>query len=74
MVHIGTIPNSDFVDYCVKKNDQGEIEFDILCKTSCDCVFAAGDVTNVPYNQIAIAAGQGVTAALSAIDYLNKWE
>jgi alkyl hydroperoxide reductase subunit F len=35
-------------------------------------LFAAGDVTNVPYKQIAIATGQGVTAALAAIDYLNR--
>jgi NADH-dependent peroxiredoxin subunit F len=72
MVHIGTIPNSDFVG-CASKDKQGQVKVDILCKTDCDGVFAAGDVTNVPYNQIAIAAGQGVTAALSAIDYLNRW-
>lgn len=73
MVHIGMIPNSEFVK-CAKKNAQGEVEVDILCRTSCAGVFAAGDITNVPYKQIAIAAGQGVTAALSVIDYLNKWE
>src|SRR3989338_9424428 len=73
MVHVGMIPNSQFVD-CVKKNNQGEIEVDILCRTSCPGIFAAGDVTNVPYKQIVIASGQGVTATLSAIDYLNKWE
>ncbi len=72
MVHIGTIPNSNFVG-CAKKDEQGQVEVDILCKTSCEGIFAAGDVTNVPYNQIAIATGQGVTAALSAIDYLNRW-
>jgi len=72
MVHIGMIPNSDFVN-CSKKDEQGQVEIDILCKTSCEGIFAAGDITNVPYNQIAIAAGQGVTAALSAIDYLNRW-
>lgn len=72
MVHIGTIPNSTFVD-CAKKDKQGQVEIDILCKTSCEGVFAAGDVTNVPYNQIVIASGHGVTAALSAIDYLNRW-
>ncbi|MBI2436268.1 MAG: hypothetical protein HYV41_00775, partial [Candidatus Magasanikbacteria bacterium] len=44
------------------------------CETDCSGVFAAGDVTNVPFKQIAIAAGHGVTAALSAIEYINKWE
>ena len=73
MVHIGMIPNSDFVT-CGTKNPIGEIEVDIKCKTTCPGVFAAGDVTNIPYKQIVIAAGQGVTAALSAIEYINKWE
>lgn len=73
MVHIGAIPNSDFVD-CATKNDAKEIEIDMLCKTNCPGVFAAGDVTSIPYKQISISAGQGATAALSAIDYLNRWK
>jgi alkyl hydroperoxide reductase subunit F len=35
-------------------------------------VFAAGDVTTVPYKQIVIAAGEGAKAALSAFDYLIR--
>ena len=35
-------------------------------------VFAAGDVTTVPYKQIVIAAGEGSKAALSAFDYLIR--
>jgi NADH-dependent peroxiredoxin subunit F len=73
MVHIGMIPNSDFVK-CAKKNNYKEIEVDIKCQTDCPGLFAAGDVTNVPYKQIAIAAGQGVCSALSAIEYINKWK
>lgn len=73
MVHIGVIPNSDFVT-CVKKNGQKEIEVDLLGRTSCPGIFAAGDVTNIPYKQIVVAAGQGVTAVLSAIDYINRWK
>lgn len=72
MVHIGMMPNSDFVK-CGKKNKLGEIEVDIKCATDCPGIFAAGDVTNIPYKQIIIAAGHGVTAALSAIEYINKF-
>lgn len=72
MVHIGMTPNSQFAG-CVRKNTSGEIEINILCQTDRPGIFAAGDVTNVPYNQIAIAAGHGATAALSAIDYINRW-
>lgn len=73
MVHIGQIPNSTFIN-CVEKDTGGQIVIDKLGKTNCKGIFAAGDVTDNPYNQIAIAAGQGVTAALTAIDYLNRWE
>lgn len=71
MVHIGMIPNSDFID-CADKNEAGEIKVNKICETSCNGVFAAGDVTDIPYKQISIAAGQGTAAALSVIDYLNK--
>lgn len=71
MVHIGSIPNSSFADI-VKKDDLKNIIIDQKCKTNIPGIFAAGDVTDVPFNQIAIAAGQGVTAGLSAIEYINK--
>lgn len=73
MVHIGNIPNSTFVPI-VDRTPLGEIIVDLKCATSVPGIFAAGDVTTVPYKQIVIAAGQGVTAALSAIAYINKWE
>ena len=73
MVHIGMIPNSQFVD-CANKNKSGEIEVNTRCETSCKGLFAAGDVTDIPFKQISIAVGHGATAALSAIDYINHWE
>jgi alkyl hydroperoxide reductase subunit F len=35
-------------------------------------VYAAGDVTTVPYKQIIIASGEGSKAALSAFDHLIR--
>lgn len=72
MVHIGQIPNSQFAEN-IAKNKMGEILVDEKCRTNLPGVFAAGDVTNVPYKQIGIASGQGITAALAAIEYLNLW-
>lgn len=72
MVHIGMAPNSGFID-SVKKNNFNEIEVDLTGKTGVPGIFAAGDVTNIPYKQIVVAAGQGTAAALSAIDYINRW-
>lgn len=73
MVHVGTIPNSQFVEK-VKKNKMGEIMVDEKCRTSMRGVFAAGDVTDVAYKQIGIAAGQGIIAALATIEYINMWK
>lgn len=71
-VHIGMIPNSDLVPKEVERNEYGEVKVDITSRTNLPGFFAAGDITNVPYKQLAIASGQGVAAALSAVDYLNK--
>lgn len=73
MVHVGMIPNSHFAEN-IEKNMAGEIKINMLCQTSIPGIFAAGDVTDIPFKQISIAAGQGATAALSAIDYINHWE
>lgn len=35
-------------------------------------VFAAGDVTTIPYKQIIIAMGEGSKAALGAFDHLIR--
>lgn len=71
MVHIGMIPNSQLAD--VAKNKLGEIIIDDKCRTNIAGIFAGGDVTNVAYKQIGIAAGQGIVAALAAIEYINLW-
>mgnify|MGYP003392855605 CR=1 FL=1 len=71
MIHIGQIPNSQFID--VEKNAMKEIKVDAKCRTSIAGIFAAGDVTDVAYKQIGISAGQGITAALAAIEYINRW-
>lgn len=71
-IHIGMIPNAEFVMPDLARSDAGEIKIDSLCKTNIPGLFAAGDVTDMPYKQIGIAAGQGIIAALSCVDYLNK--
>ncbi|MEM2447193.1 MAG: FAD-dependent oxidoreductase [Candidatus Bathyarchaeia archaeon] len=70
-VEIGSIPNSEIVDF-VDKNQWGEIIVNCACETSYPGVFAAGDVTNVPEKQIIVAAGEGCKAALSAYRYLSR--
>jgi NADH-dependent peroxiredoxin subunit F len=70
-VEIGMTPNSDFIKKIIKTNDSGEIMVEHLTgQTSEKGILAAGDVTNDPFKQNNIAAGDGVRAALSAYDYV----
>ncbi|MBU4312624.1 MAG: FAD-dependent oxidoreductase [Candidatus Omnitrophica bacterium] len=70
-VEIGLYPNSGFAPD-VEKNDRGEIKVDPFNRTSVPCIFAAGDVTDVPEKQIIIAAGEGAKATLGAFRYLSR--
>ena len=71
-VQIGLVPNTEFLKDTVELSKFGEIVVDAKCHTNLPGVFAAGDVTTVPYKQIVIAAGEGAKAALSAFDYLIR--
>lgn len=70
-VHIGMAPNSGFMP-SAELNNFGEVKTDSLGCTNIPGLYAAGDVTDAPHRQIVIAAGQGVTALLSIVSYLNK--
>ncbi len=71
-VHIGQIPNSGVVPADVVKDQFGQIKVSANCETNIPGLYAAGDVTDVPFKQIVIAAGQGCIATLSAVQYLNR--
>jgi alkyl hydroperoxide reductase subunit F len=71
-VQIGLLPNSDWLKGTLALSPRGEVEVDDHGRTSLPGVFAAGDVTTVPYKQIVIAMGQGAGAALSAFDHLIR--
>ena len=73
-VEIGYVVESDFVKHLVKVDAMNEVEINMAAETACPGIFAAGDVTNVPYKQTGISAGWGATAGLSAYNYLMKLE
>ena len=49
-----------------------QIKTQIYGETSAPGIFAAGDVTDIPYKQIVISAGAGAKAALCAYDYIHN--
>mgnify|MGYP003297861534 CR=1 FL=1 len=66
-VQIGLSANSQpFAE--LEKTRIGEIVIDAHCRTNLPGVYAAGDVSSVPYKQIIIAMGEGAKAALTAFD------
>jgi alkyl hydroperoxide reductase subunit F len=71
-LEIGLSPNSDAVRGLVVLNENGEIPVNTDRSTELPGFFAAGDVTDVPEKQIAVAVGHGAMAALSAYEYLAE--
>ncbi|AZQ64071.1 alkyl hydroperoxide reductase subunit F [Flammeovirga pectinis] len=67
-VQIGLTANSGAFKEILDTNRMGEIEIDAHCRTKVAGVYAAGDVSIVPYKQIVIAMGEGSKAALSAFE------
>jgi alkyl hydroperoxide reductase subunit F len=65
-VQIGLQPNSHFVKDLVKLTPSGEIVVDTKGRTDMPGIYAAGDVTTIPYKQIVVAMGDGAKAALTA--------
>ena len=67
-VQIGLSANSQPFREMLEVSPIGEIKIDAHCRTNLPGVYAAGDVSSVPYKQIIIAMGEGAKAALSAFD------
>lgn len=67
-VQIGLKANSAPFAEQLETTRIGEIKVDERCRTGLPGVYAAGDVSSVPYKQIIIAMGEGAKAALTAFD------
>ncbi len=67
-VQIGLVPNTSFLKGLVELNKYGEVVIDEKCRTSTKGVYAAGDVTTVPYKQIIISMGEGAKAGLTVFE------
>src|SRR3989344_1009300 len=65
-VEIGSVPNTETVKELVELDNWGQIVINAKhASTSHPGVFAAGDITDDPYKQNNISAGDGVRAALA---------
>lgn len=71
-IEIGYIVNDSLIDGFVDTDEKGQVVVDAHQKTSVSGVFAAGDLTNTPFQQLVIASGEAAVATLSAYDYLQQ--
>ena len=72
-VEIGSVPNSEIVKDLVELDQWSQVKIDSKhASTSHPGVFAAGDITDDPYKQNNISAGDAVKAALAAYNYILK--
>ena len=72
-VEIGLVPNSDFVKDLVKLDDFGHVIVDHKTQqTSCPGIWAAGDVSDVLYDQNNVSVGDSIKATLNVYDKIKK--
>lgn len=72
-IQVGEAPNSQLArEAGVEVDEHGYIKVDARQRTNIPGVYAAGDVTNHPFKQVAVAVGQGATAALEAYGYVKR--
>jgi thioredoxin reductase (NADPH) len=70
-VFIGLLPNTEFIKEVVTLDEHGFVHVDKAFSTNVPGIFAAGDVVVGSVGQVAAAAGEGVSAALSIRQYLD---
>lgn len=73
-VELGLIPQSELVEGWVELDDRKRVIVNCAAQTSVPGLFAAGDVTHLPAEQVLIAIGEGAKAALNAYEYLLSYE
>ena len=72
-VQIGQDPNTEQAKLAgVAVDKDNYVIVDWLQHTNLEGVYAAGDVTNHPVKQIGTAVGMGITAAVSAYNYVRR--
>lgn len=73
-IFIGHYPNSDFLRGQLEMDEQGYVITDELMRTSVPGIFAAGEIQDPVYRQVATSVGQGCAAAMQAQKWLSERE
>lgn len=73
-IFIGHYPNSKFLEGQLEMDEHGYVITDNLMRTSVEGVFAAGEIQDPIYRQVATSAGQGCAAAMQTEKWLSERE
>jgi thioredoxin reductase (NADPH) len=73
-IFVGHTPNSAVFGDHLATNDAGYVITDSLYRTNIEGVFAAGEIQDQIWRQVATSVGQGTSAAMSAIHWLQEHE
>jgi thioredoxin reductase (NADPH) len=73
-VYVGHFPNNSLLAGKLAMDEHGYLVTDKLMRTSIPGIFAAGEIQDPRFRQVATSAGQGVQAALSAQRFLDELE
>ena len=72
-IEIGSVPNIDSVKNLVEIDKYNQVKIDSKHSSTSEVgIFSAGDITDDPYKQNNISAGDAVKAALAAYAYLQN--
>jgi thioredoxin reductase (NADPH) len=73
-IYIGHYPNSRFLEGQLVMDEHGYVVTDRLMRTSVPGVFAAGEIQDPIFRQIATSVGQGCAAAMQCERWLSERE
>ncbi|MEO1958306.1 MAG: thioredoxin-disulfide reductase [Nautiliaceae bacterium] len=73
-VFVGMKVNNELVKDLVKLNSFGEVKVNLKMQTSLKGLYAAGDIREDSVKQVVAAAGDGATAAINAVKFIEKEE
>lgn len=73
-IYVGHYPNSKFLEGQLVMDEHGYVITDEKMRTSVEGVFAAGEIQDSMYRQIATSVGQGCAAAMQCEKWLSERE
>ena len=73
-VFVGHLPNNDLLQGKFELDEDGHLIVDKKMRTNIPGIFAAGEIMDKVYKQVATSVGQGCAAAMQATKFLEEYE